>query len=266
MFDTHETLHNALTASGTFNGLTTALLASNPPLAIRAHIPHPTDQLTGIQFFEQYPRIRNSPISGSITINPANGAIVLRADGYPGPRWHAALERVTTDTNPWSWQPAPDHKPGTLAGQLRLGAHLTAETTIDRSSHHTEAANAGLALIPAHREACDTAWALAVMVLGTLVTNDPAYRSSVLPAPDPDTLTRPATDYQAAAVIVANALAAIDENTEFGYARDHDPNWPADAENGAVRYLREFRDALFHADDTQLYISRPGGYRDEPPF
>jgi hypothetical protein len=188
VFDTHQTLHTALTTSGTFNGLYTALMASTPPLAVRTHADH---QVTGLEFSEPTARIRNSPISGSVTINPDSGAIVLQADGYPGPRWYAALERLATNTAPWSWQPDPEHKPGALAGVLRLGAHLNAETAIDRSSHHADQARAGLALIPANRETCHTAWALAVTVLGALVTDDPAYRSTVLPAPDPETLTGP---------------------------------------------------------------------------
>ncbi|MCZ1011980.1 hypothetical protein [Streptomyces lydicus] len=268
MFETHESLHEALTTSGTFNGLYTALVASTPPLATRAHANlHTGEHVTGLNLFEQHPHTRNSPISGSITINPKTGAITLRTDGYPGPRWHAAADRLTTDTNPWSWQPAPEHKPGTLAGVLHLGAHITAETTIDRSSHHADTANTALTLTPAHREACDTAWALAVMVLGTLVTNDPAYSSTVLPTPSPDTLTHPATDYQAAADIVAKSLERIDENPDFGLARDNDPNWPTGQERIAVLGLRDFRDDLIHAANQQP-TPRPSDYNysDEPPF
>ncbi|MGW3928721.1 hypothetical protein ACWECC_11525 [Streptomyces microflavus] len=246
MFTAHD-LHQALTASGTFNGLYTALLASTPPLSIRTH----ADQATGLAFFEQDRRVRNSPISGTITFNPDAGAILLCADGYTGPRWHTALERLATTAAAWSWQPASDHKPGTIEGVLHLGANITAETRIGRSHHHSDVADAALALIPADRAASGPAWALAVAVLGALVTDDPAYRSPVLPAPDLDTFTGPVTDYPAAVTTVAAALELLDENEDFDTARDHDPMWPTDAEGTAVRALRDFRDALLHPIPTQ---------------
>lgn len=241
MFDTPDALCQALTASGVFNGLYSTLMASAPPLAVHTH---PEPETTGLEFFERLPHVRNCPISGTITISPDSGTVLVNADGYDGPRWHTALERLATDTSPWAWQPGPGHKPGLLAGVLRLGTHLTAETVINRSRRHTDLAHVSLALTPAGREACETAWSLAVTVLGTLVTGNPAYRSTVLPAPDPEVLTGPATDYPAAISTVAGALAALDENIDFGTARDHDPYWPTAAEGAAVRALRAFRDAL----------------------
>ncbi|RNG12977.1 hypothetical protein [Streptomyces botrytidirepellens] len=243
MFTHYSTLHQALTATGTFNGLYTALMASTPPLSVRTH----ADQPTGLLFFEQSPRIRNSPINGTITFNAESGAILLCANGYSGPRWYTALERLATTTAAWAWQPAHNHKPGTLEGVLQLGANVTAETCIGSSHHHGDAAaDAGLALLPADRAACESAWALAVAALGVLVTDDPAYRSPVLPAPDISALTAPATDYPAAITTVAGALELLDENEDFATARDHDSNWPAEAEGAAVRALRDFQDALIH--------------------
>jgi hypothetical protein len=92
------------------------------------------------------------------------------------------LQSLATTTATWTWQPTPDHKPGTISGVLRLGTKVTAETCI-ASSRCAEAADAGLALIPADRAACESAWALAVAAMGALVTDDPAYRSPVLPVP-----------------------------------------------------------------------------------
>jgi hypothetical protein len=239
VFTAHD-LHQAPTASGTYNGLYTAIMASTPPLSIRTH----ADQASGLVFFEQDRRVRNSPISGTITFNPDAGSILLCADGYTGHQWHTALERLTTTPAAWSWRPAPDHKPGMIEGVLHLGANITAETSICCSHHHSDAANAALALIPADRAASGPAWALAVAVLGTLVTDNPGYCSPVLPAPDPDTLNGPATDYAAAATTVAEALELLDDSEDFDTARDHDPTWPTDAEGTAVRALRDFRDAL----------------------
>ncbi|MEU5200401.1 hypothetical protein AB0G86_41235 [Streptomyces scabiei] len=245
MFTTDDTLRQALTATGTFNGLYTALMASKPALSVRTH----GDQASGLAFFEQSPYMRNSPINGSITFTLDSGAIVLHANGYTGARWHTALERLATTTAAWSWQPAPDHKPGTIGGFLQLGTNVTAETCIGSSHHQGDIADAGLALIPADRAACQSAWALGVAVLGVLVTDDPAYRSPVLPAPDPSTLTAPATDYDYSAAIttVAGALELLDENEAFDTARDHDPQWPTEAEGTAVQALRDFRDALIHS-------------------
>ncbi|MFF7953922.1 hypothetical protein [Streptomyces griseorubiginosus] len=242
MFSAHDDLHQALTATGTFNGLYTALMASTPTLSVRKH----PDQPTGLLYFEQSPRIRNSPINGTITFGLESGAILLHANGYSGPQWHAALERLATTTTAWVWQPAADHKPGTLEGILQLSANITAETCIGSYQHQGDAA-AGLALIPADRTACEPAWALAVVTLGVLVTNDPAYQSPVLPAPDLSALTAPATDYPAATTTVAGVLELLDENEDFGTARDRDPNWPTKAEATAVRALRDFRDALIQA-------------------
>lgn len=222
-------------------------MASTPPLAVRTQ----ADQTTGLEFFEQSPRVRNSPIRGTITFKPDSGAIIMAVDGYSGPRWHAALERLTTPTAAWAWQPATDHKPGTIEGLLRLGVGITAETCIGRSGHDSGTADAALALIPADRAVCHPTWALAVAVLGSLVTEDPAYRSPVLLAPDPGTLTGPVTNYPAAIDTVAKALALLDENGDFDTARDHDPNWPVHAESAAVRALRDFRDALIHTVPDQ---------------
>ncbi|CAL9675525.1 hypothetical protein SUDANB105_07852 [Streptomyces sp. enrichment culture] len=92
---------------------------------------------------------------------------------------------------------------------------------------------------PDHRTACEGAWALAVAVLGALVTNDPPYRSTVLPAPDPSTLAGLVTDYPSAITTVAQALELLDANEDFDTARHHDPNWPTDTESTAVRALRD---------------------------
>ncbi|MFF9158283.1 hypothetical protein ACF1AB_39350 [Streptomyces sp. NPDC014846] len=238
MFTAHD-IQQTLTATGTLNGLYAALMASTPPLSVRRH----ENQTTGLVFFEQSPRMRNSPIKGTITFDADSGAILVHASGYPGPLWHTALERLATTTVAWSWKPAPDHKPGTLKGALQLGANITAETLIG-SSHHGDAADAGLALIPANHAACEPAWALAVTALGVLVTNDPQYCSPVLATPDPSALTAPATDYPAAIATVADALECLDENVDFDTARAHDPNWPTAHQGAAVRALRDFRDAL----------------------
>ncbi|MEU1707665.1 hypothetical protein ABZ478_20075 [Streptomyces sp. NPDC005706] len=54
MFTTQDAFHQALTATGTLNGLYTALMASTPSLSERSH----EDQTTGLVFFEQNPSIR----------------------------------------------------------------------------------------------------------------------------------------------------------------------------------------------------------------
>ncbi|WP_330342619.1 hypothetical protein [Streptomyces sp. NBC_00557] len=112
------------------------------------------------------------------------------------------MSRLATNANPWTWRPGverkpilpePVLKPGVIDGILHLGAGITAETSITRS-HHADAAYAGLVLIPADRDSCPAAWSLATTVLGSLVTNDMNYCSPMLPAPDPATLTTPATE------------------------------------------------------------------------
>ncbi|MFB6984548.1 hypothetical protein [Streptomyces sp. NPDC056304] len=246
MFTTHDSLHQELTATGTHSGIYTALMASTPRLAVRRH----EDQSTGLVFFEQSPRIRNTAINGTVTFTPESGAMLLCAKGYSGPRWYTALERLGTLAQ-WSWQPATEQEAGTIEGYLRLGVNVTAETRIGYLRPHDDSAHAALALIPADRDACRAAWSLAVAVLGVLVTDDPAYRSPVLPAPDPDTLTGPVTDYPAAITTVATALELLDESSDFDTARDHDPIWPTDAEGAAVRALRDFRDALINASPDQ---------------
>ncbi|MFF7115461.1 hypothetical protein ACFY91_24565 [Streptomyces albogriseolus] len=261
MFTDHA-LRQELTTTGTYNGLYNALLASRPPLSVRSH----DEQDGGLVFFEQSPRIRNTPIRGSITFHADTGTIVIAADGYSGPRWLTALDRLTTPTTAWSWQPATDHKPGTLQGTLRLGPGVTAETCYGASSHHG-AADAVLGLIPADHDHCEPAWALAVAVLGVLVTDNPGYHSPVLPAPDLTTFTGPSTDYEAAIATSMNALALLDENGDFDTARDTDPSWPVEAEGAAVRALRDFRDALIKAiplqhpvqPDSAAQRGEPGG-------
>lgn len=52
------------------------------------------------------------------------------------------------------------------------------------------------------------------------------------------------TDFPAAASTVATALALLDENGDFGTARDNDPCWPAILEGNAIRALRDLRDAF----------------------
>ncbi|MFG3207385.1 hypothetical protein [Streptomyces sp. NPDC048192] len=54
----------------------------------------------------------------------------------------------------------------------------------------------------------------------------------------------PATDYDAAAGTVAQALALIDDNHDFDTARDEDDRWPTAAERTAVLALRHLRDTL----------------------
>lgn len=57
----------------------------------------------------------------------------------------------------------------------------------------------------------------------------------------------PVTDYDAATATAAQALALIDEDHDFGTARDEDDRWPAAAERVAVLALRHLRDALAQA-------------------
>ncbi|OEJ23036.1 hypothetical protein AR457_38220 [Streptomyces agglomeratus] len=137
----------------------------------------------------------------------------------------------------WSWQPAHSQNPGTLAGQLHLGPHIKAQLLLEGSTSSTEHASAVIALIPAHPEACHTAWALAIMLLGTLVT--PTYRSTAMPAPDPASLTTTNTDYAAAATTTRQALRLLDDNDDFDQARGSDPLWPTAAEATAVQALRD---------------------------
>ncbi|MFF8866260.1 hypothetical protein ACF08B_29890 [Streptomyces sp. NPDC015139] len=127
MFTAHD-IHQTLTATGTLNGVYAALMDSTPPLSVRRH----EDQTAGLVFFEQSPRMRNSPIKGTIIFDADSGAILVHASGYPGPRWHTALERLATTTAAWSWKPTPDRKLGTLKGALQLGANITAETAEGR--------------------------------------------------------------------------------------------------------------------------------------
>lgn len=244
MFDTHDTLHQALTRSGIWHGLYTALMASTPQLAVRSNCDDA--EHCGLEFFEQRARVHNAPISGSVTMSLTSGAIIVRADGYTGPRWHSALDRLASAAETgWTWQPDADHEPGQLDGVLHPSFNVTAETTIGRSGGHEDNAQAGLALIPGAPEACETAWTLAVTALGVLVTDEPTYRSPVLAEP------APATDYPAAVSTVTAALELLDENVDFGAARDEDPRWPNEAEGRAVRALRDFRDALIDVKGTR---------------
>lgn len=190
MFDTHDTLHQALTRSGIWHGLYTALMASTPQLAVRSNCDDA--EHCGLEFFEQRARVHNAPISGSVTMSLTSGAIIVRADGYTGPRWHSALDRLASAAETgWTWQPDADHEPGQLDGVLHPSFNVTAETTIGRSGGHEDNAQAGLALIPGAPEACETAWTLAVTALGVLVTDEPTYRSPVLAEPPRPPTTRP---------------------------------------------------------------------------
>jgi len=65
-----------------------------------------------------------------------------------------------------------------------------------------------------------------------------------------------ATNYHRAAATVAEALALLDDNPDFGQARDSDPNWPADAERAAVLALRTFRDRLTPGEDRSRDAAR----------
>ena len=62
--------------------------------------------------------------------------------------------------------------------------------------------------------------------------------------PEPTTDTTAPTDFWAATATVSQALALIDDNPDFGHARDVDPDWPVDAERDAILALRTFRDRL----------------------
>ncbi|MET8680975.1 hypothetical protein ABZW18_26190 [Streptomyces sp. NPDC004647] len=53
--------------------------------------------------------------------------------------------------------------------------------------------------------------------------------------------------YARAAALIRDALALLDEDPDFGQARDEEEQWPATAEHAAVAALRAFRDALTHA-------------------
>ncbi|MGW2447052.1 hypothetical protein [Streptomyces sp. NPDC001675] len=54
----------------------------------------------------------------------------------------------------------------------------------------------------------------------------------------------PATDYDAAATTVAQALALIDDDHDFDTARGEGDRWPIAAERTAVLALRHMRDTL----------------------
>ncbi|MFD4247570.1 hypothetical protein ACFWP3_39195 [Streptomyces sp. NPDC058525] len=246
MFNTRDDLDQFLTNSLTWSALYAVLLDSSNLAAQTL-----TDEnTTGLRFFEPSPRFRTAPISGTVTINPDTGAITLAAEGFTGASWYDALHRLGTldpndDGTPfWSWRPYSRDLPGTLAGTVHLGPRITAEAAVERHSASKDTANATLCLTPATRDICHLAWAFAVTVLGTLTTGNTAYRSDILPAPDPEVFTAADTDYPAAAKDATDLCALLDENETFGYARDHDPTWPADAERAAVRALRAFRDVL----------------------
>ncbi|WP_326581623.1 hypothetical protein OIE69_44445 (plasmid) [Actinacidiphila glaucinigra] len=59
------------------------------------------------------------------------------------------------------------------------------------------------------------------------------------------------TDYHAAATTTGDALSLLEENGDFGHARDTDPTWPAQAERAAVLALRRFHDALITPGSAQ---------------
>lgn len=82
------------------------------------------------------------------------------------------------------------------------------------------------------------------------------YRSPVVLATDTSILTGSVTDCPAAMATVAEALALVDE-TDFGIARDHDPNWPTHAEGTAVRALRNVRNALISILSPSSRASSP---------
>ncbi|MEV6676249.1 hypothetical protein AB0N09_05180 [Streptomyces erythrochromogenes] len=250
MFDNHDDLNQELTNSRTWSALYATILDWTTLAAQTV----PQEDITGLRFFEPTSRIQNAPIRGTVTVDPATGAMTLAADGFTGDAWFTALERLGSLTAPeddrqraWAWKPGDRTKPGTLAGGLSVPRHAWAETEIGTSKNAGETiAYAALRVTPESRKTCRHAWALVVSVLGTLATENPAFRSTILPAPDPTVLDADGTDYQAAVRTVADALALLDENTVFGHARDHDPRWPADDEGDAVRALRHFRDALAH--------------------
>ncbi|WP_327391354.1 hypothetical protein OG728_38395 (plasmid) [Streptomyces microflavus] len=244
MFYTHHGLHHALTESGVWNGLYTALMASTPPLTVHSNC---GTTECGLKYFEKDPRLPNAPVSGSITIL-ASGAITVRTDGYTGPRSHSGPDRLASGApKSWTWEPAANREPAHFCGVLHLGLDVTAEMTT-QPSRHAGRARASFSVIPETLGACTTAWALAVTALGVLVTNDPTYSSPVTAAPTS------ATDYPAAISAVNSALTILDENIDFGTARDEDPTWPGEEEGRAVRALRDFRDALIDVDATL----RPG--------
>ncbi|OEJ49526.1 hypothetical protein [Streptomyces agglomeratus] len=99
--------------------------------------------------------------------------------------------------------------------------------------------------------------ALAIMLLGTLVTDDPTYRSTAMPAPDPASLTTTNTDYAAAATITRQALRLLDDNDDFDQARGSDPLWPTAAEATAVQALRDLCDEFTARSRSALQPAPP---------
>ncbi|MFD6471347.1 hypothetical protein [Streptomyces goshikiensis] len=247
MFDTHSLLDAELTGTRAWSALYAAVLDSSHFAAQAID----DKEVTGLRFFVPSPGARAATtVNGIVTIAPDTGAITLEATGITGTLWFAALNRLGTldpndDGTPfWTWRPHAHDMPGVLAGTANLGPRITAETLITRHGSATAAAAATLCLTPATREICHLAWSLAASALGTLTTGNSAYRSDILPAPDPQVFTAADTDYQAAARDVANLCERLDENMDFGHARDHDPTWPTGAERAAVLALRDLRDAL----------------------
>ncbi|WP_327309685.1 hypothetical protein OG730_42350 (plasmid) [Streptomyces sp. NBC_01298] len=247
MFDTHSLLDAELTGTRAWSALYAAVLDSSHFAAQAID----DKEVTGLRFFEPSPGVRAAmTVNGTVTIEPGSGAVTLEATGITGPRWFAALHRLGTldpneDGTPfWTWRPHAHDQPGVLAGSANLGPRITAETLITRHGSTAATAAATLCLTPATRETCHIAWSLAASALGTLTTGNAAYRSDILPAPDPEVFTASDTDYQAAAQDVAYLCERLDENVDFGYARDHDPTWPTDAERAAVLALRGLHDAL----------------------
>lgn len=246
MFTTHADLNNHLIESQTWSALYAALHASTE-LIVRTL---PATEGTGLRFSAGD---RTQHITGEVTIDPTTGAMTVHADGLPGTTWHTALLRLATitantDAMPaWSWRPSNPERPGTFTGTVPLRPGVTAQVLMARhgSSHST--ASAALALTPATRDTCHLAWSHAITALGTLATADPAYRPTILPTaitPTQATATVTNTDYPAAARTVDRVLELLDENEDFGHARDEDPLWPTDDEGDAIRALRHLRDVL----------------------
>ncbi|MEV4868529.1 hypothetical protein [Streptomyces syringium] len=181
MFDTPQALHQALTTSGTWYDLYAALHASNPLLVTRAHEDH---KLVGLRFEEH--TFRQHRTTGTITIDPATGALTVYADTITGERWFTALDSLgavgahedAPPANPkasaWSWQPGPRQWPGLLRGTLH-SEHLTACTLIERRTGDAMTyANAEFTMTPATRAACPAAWALAAAFFHQVATGTPA--------------------------------------------------------------------------------------------
>ncbi|MFF1678341.1 hypothetical protein ACFVYG_20165 [Streptomyces sp. NPDC058256] len=185
LFATREALDHELTASGTWHGLYTAVHASTPRLAARAHDDIDGQAVAGLAFCGGR-RNHQLTTSGSVLITPDTGAIAVRAYTVPEARWFAALDhlgavRADQNDNPpadcdaaaWTWRSGNRDKPGILLGHLRPATRTQAQTLIERDKTSADS-NAMLVLKPDSRAACPAAWLLAVGFFHVLATGAPA--------------------------------------------------------------------------------------------